>query len=100
MRPIRTVSILLFAGTLITISCSKNTLETGFFDEDVLSISAFLEKNKQEYSRFWEVLQFSDLYHTLNAYNPNGEGFTLFLPTDDAFDRYIQQNDIQQGQQW
>ncbi|MCK4751682.1 MAG: fasciclin domain-containing protein, partial [Bacteroidales bacterium] len=29
----------------------------------------------------------------LNAYNPSGNGFTLFLPSDDAFISYIQEND-------
>ena len=67
--------------------------ETGFFDENVLSLATFLEKNQEEYSNFWELVQVTGLYHTLNAYNPHGDGFTLFLPTDEAFDRYIQRND-------
>lgn len=93
MKLIRTVSFILFAGIFLLGSCNKETTESGFFDENVLSISTFLEQNKEEFSRFWEILQKTELFPTLNAFNPHGDGFTLFLPTDDAFDRYIEQND-------
>ena len=89
----KTVSILLIAGIFLLTSCKKNMNEIGFFDENVLSLATFLEKNQEEYSKFWELVQVTGLYHTLNAYNPHGDGFTLFLPTDEAFDRYIQRND-------
>jgi len=85
--------ILLIVGISALTSCDKSPAQTGFFDENTLSIAAFLEENKEEYSRFWELVQATGLYHTLNAYNPLGNGFTLFLPTDEAFDRYILQND-------
>ena len=93
MTRIKTVSILLISGIFLLTSCKKTMNETGFFDENVLSLATFIEKNQEEYSRFWELVQATGLYHTLNAYNPHGDGFTLFLPTDEAFDRYIQEND-------
>ena len=62
--------------------------DIGFFDENVLSVSTFLEKNKEKYSKYWQIVENTDLYATLNAYNPFGDGYTLFLPTDAAFDRY------------
>ena len=85
--------VLLIAGIFAFTSCKKEPLVTGFFDENVLSISTFIEKNKEEYSKYWQILQSTDLYHTLNAFNPLGEGFTLFLPTDVAFERYIGQSE-------
>ncbi|MCP4312465.1 MAG: fasciclin domain-containing protein [Bacteroidetes bacterium] len=93
MKQTRTVFIILFTGTFLFTSCKKEMKETGFFDENVLSISTFLEHNKEEYSKFWEVIQNAGLYHTLNAFNPHGDGFTLFLPSDEAFERYVQKND-------
>ena len=84
MIQIRTVFVILLTGSLMFSSCKKDTIVTGFFDEDVLSIATFLENNKEEYSKYWEIIQTTGLYHTMNAYNPNGDGFTLFLPTDDA----------------
>jgi len=93
MIQIRTVFVILLTGSILLFSCKKDTIETGFFDENVLSIATFLENNQEEYARYWEIIQTTGLFHTLNAYNPNGDGFTLFLPTDDAFDRYIEQNE-------
>lgn len=93
MTPIRAVLLFIWTGMLFFVSCTKEATETGFFDKDVLSISTFLETNKDVYSRYWQVLENTGLYPTLNAYNPNGEGFTLFLPTDEAFDRYVEQNE-------
>jgi len=93
MRQIRNIAVFLTAGFLLLSSCKKTMNETGFFDENVLSISTFLEANKEEYSKYWQILETTGLYHTLNAFNPHGDGYTLFLPTDEAFDRYIQEND-------
>jgi len=93
MKQIRTVSVILITGIFLLTSCKREMKETGFFDENVLSIATFLEQNQEEYSKFWEVVQKTGLYPTLNAYNPHGDGFTLFLPSDEAFDRYIQHND-------
>jgi len=93
MRQIRFIFCLLAAGMLLITACDVEKKETGFFDENVVSIATFLESNKEEYSRYWQILETTGLYATLNAYNPHGDDYTLFLPTDDAFDRYIQQND-------
>ena len=87
------MAILLVAGCVGIAACSKSMEETGFFDENVVSISTFLENNDEEYSKYWEIVQTTGLYHTLNAFNPLGAGYTLFLPTDAAFDRYIQGNE-------
>ena len=84
-----------FTGSLILLlsSCQKNQMETGFFDEDILSISTFLDANSENFSKFLKIVQQTDLYSTLNAINPNGIGYTLFLPTDEAFERYVEDSD-------
>ena len=38
------------------------------------------------------LLKEGKLFGTLYAYNPYGEDYTLFLPTDKAIDEFIQQN--------
>ena len=85
--------IWIFLGIAFISSCEKNVDQTGFFTPDMVSIATFLEQNKEAYSVYYEMMQQSDLYYTLNAYNPDGVGYTLFLPGDDAFARYIEQND-------
>jgi uncharacterized surface protein with fasciclin (FAS1) repeats len=86
--------IILLAGLiLLLVSCEKQHDDTGFFTEDMLSISTFLEQHGDEYSIFWQIVEKTGMYHALNAYNPSGDGFTLFLPTDEAFERYFQESD-------
>ncbi len=77
---------------LLTSSCDT-TIPGSFIGEDVITISGFLEENQETYSMFWEFLLRTDLKNTLNAYNPNGNGYTLFLPSNQAFNNYIEKNE-------
>jgi hypothetical protein len=52
-----------------------------------------LKKIKTEYSKFFRLLDQGKLLATLYAYNPYGEDYTLFLPTDEAIDHFIQQSE-------
>lgn len=61
----------------------------GFFDEDIISITKFINENQQSYSRFDTLLKVTNIDKALNSYNPNGNNFTLFLPTNEAFNNYI-----------
>jgi len=61
----------------------------GFFDEDIISITKYINENKQSYSKFDTLLKVTNIDKALNSYNPNGNNFTLFLPTDEAFENYI-----------
>ena len=83
----------IIAGIFLCISCTEDLPEAGFYDSDVYSIASFLEDNQEIYSTFWKLIEEAGLYHALNAFNPKGDGYTLFLPTDDAFDRYIEQTE-------
>ena len=80
---------------LVLFSCNTTDDQEliGFSTDDVYSIASYVEENKDEYSKFWQVIETTDSYSILNAYNPNGDGYTLFLPTDNAFDRYIESSD-------
>lgn len=80
--------LLLFA--LLGFSCSTEIEEEVFFDENLLSIADYIEENKDTYSYFYRIMVEGSLYDPLNSYNPHGRNFTLFLPTDEAFERYIQ----------
>ncbi|MCP4313044.1 MAG: fasciclin domain-containing protein [Bacteroidetes bacterium] len=70
-------------------SCFSEMADTGFIDEEEYSISEFLDQNQDQFSRFRELLIVTQKHSTLNAYNPWGDGFTLFLPEDGAFDHFI-----------
>ena len=73
-------------------SCKSDPYGINWIDEDSLTISQYIERNKEEYSKFYRILDKGKLLTTLYAYNPYGEGYTLFLPTDEAIDQFIQQN--------
>lgn len=74
------------------ITCQSDHYESNFIDEDSLTISQYLTKNKDEYSKFYSLLVEGKMLGTLYAYNPHGEGYTLFLPTDKAVEHFIQKD--------
>ena len=82
---------LIILSVLIT-SCKNDPYGSNWFDEENLTISQYLKINQEEYSKFFSLLDKGKLLTTLGAYNPYGEDYTLFLPTDDAIDRFILQN--------
>jgi len=78
---------------LVCFSCERNQDDRVFYQEDLIDIAGYIEKNKEKFNRFYDIMNVGELTDPLSAYNPAGDGsFTLFLPTDEAFDRYIQNN--------
>jgi uncharacterized surface protein with fasciclin (FAS1) repeats len=73
---------------LLVYSCSPEDVRF-FADENQISIAAYLEKNKETYTKFYRIMTEGGMKDPLSAYNPFGNGYTLFLPTDEAFDRYF-----------
>jgi len=78
--------------SLMLFSCDR-TNNQSFFQEDLVEIADYIIKNKETYSRFYDIMTSGELTDPLNAYNPFGIGFTLFLPTDEAFDRFIENSE-------
>lgn len=75
-----------------TASCDFEPSGSDWFAEDNLTISQYIKKNKEEYSKSFRLLAEGKMLNPLYAYNPHGEDYTLFLPTNEAIDRFIQQN--------
>ncbi len=78
--------------SVFTISCESDPYGSNWNEEDSLTISQYLDKNQEEYSKFYRMLVEGKMLSTLYAYNPYGNDYTLFLPTDEAIDHFIQQN--------
>ncbi len=74
------------------ISCENDPDGSNWVEAESLTISQYLDKNQEEYSKFYKLLVEGKMLATLYAYNPYGDDYTLFLPTDDAIDHFIQQN--------
>ena len=81
----------LFVALAMNRSCDTTTDQV-FLGEDVITIAAYIEENQETYSRFWELLLTTNLKSTLSAYNPHGNDYTLFMPSDEAFQNYIEEN--------
>jgi uncharacterized surface protein with fasciclin (FAS1) repeats len=73
-------------------SCESDSHESKWVSEESLTIGQYLEANQKEYSKFYRLLVRGKMLSTLYAYNPHGEGYTLFLPTDSAIEHFIRQN--------
>ncbi len=82
---------MLFTISVILVSCKSDPHEPSW-SEETQTICQFLNNNQQEYSKSYRILEESKLLNTLCGYNPYGDGYTLFLPTNGAIDNFIQQN--------
>lgn len=73
-------------------SCESDPHGSHLYNEDNLTICTYLRSNPKEYSKFTRLLDEGEMLTTLCGYNPYGEGYTLFLPTNEAIDHFIEQN--------
>ena len=72
------------------VGCKPEPIEIAFEDQEDLTIVDYLEENQEEFSSFVEIIIKGDLKDALSAYNPYGDGFTLFLPDNHAIDNFIE----------
>ena len=73
-------------------SCESDPHELHRFNEETPTICEYIRTNPEEFSKFNRILDEGKMLLPLCAYNPNGEGYTLFLPTNEAVDQLIGQN--------
>lgn len=75
-------------------SCKKTDVaEPVFKDMEKYSIYDYIVENKVDYSSFLSILEKSHLDETLSAYNQKGLTYTLFLPDNNAVDKFIKESD-------
>jgi hypothetical protein len=82
------IVLLIFGGFL---SCVDDPIEAGFEDMVRLTIYDYIVENEEEYgySHFLRILERGGIHKTMSAYNPRGIGYTMFLPDNDAVNRFI-----------
>jgi len=86
------IAIILVFVLIWSSSCEEDK-EIKPFYENRFSISEFLQENQDEFNLFYQLLKQGDLERTLTAYNPSGNDYTLFLPTNEAIEKFIEEND-------
>ncbi len=84
---------IVLAGSLLLTACEDPTIEASFEDLEEFTMYDYIVENKEAYSSFLKILESGGLDKTLSAYNPNGEDYTLFLPTDGAIADFISSTD-------
>ncbi len=84
------MSIGILAGI---ISCEEPEIDPGFEDQEQMTIYDYISDHEDSYSSFMKILNAGGIAKTLSAYNPDGIGYTLFLPDNRAIDEFIQESD-------
>jgi uncharacterized surface protein with fasciclin (FAS1) repeats len=84
--------LLFFFGWMILSlnSCYTEYPVEPFFEGEDETIIDYITADEESFSNFENALLNSNLLMTLSARNPNGNRYTLFLPTDEAFEGFIE----------
>lgn len=90
--------LLLCCGSLLLLFACEPTIEQDKISESI-TISEYIEEfataPNPTFSKSWTLLQESNLDNTLRAYNRwSVDGYTFFMPTDEAFEKYIDNHPI------
>ena len=86
-----TAGIVLLIGAAV--SCEETTIEANFEDMIDMTIYDYVVDNDSMFSSFQRILEAGGIDKTLSAYNPDGLDYTLFLPTNEGIDRFIEESD-------
>lgn len=87
------ILLLISVFPILLLESCEPEIQGSFIGENAVTISGYIDKNQETYSIFWKLLINTNLKSALNAYNPNGNGYTLFLPTNHAFELYFAQSE-------
>lgn len=76
------------------LSCVETKIEPIFEDQEKMTIHDYIVAKEDTFSSFHSILKAGGIDMTLSAYNPDGLlGYTLFLPTNDAVDMFIEESE-------
>ena len=60
-------------------------MKLNFEDQEQMTIYDYIVAHEDIYSDFLRILEKGGIDKTLSAYNPNGVGYTLFLPDNQGY---------------
>ncbi|MEX0988117.1 MAG: fasciclin domain-containing protein [Bacteroidales bacterium] len=87
-----TIYSIIAAIFLTAFSCETEPIIADFEDTESMSIYNFIEENDSLYGSFLKILDTTGVGKTMSAYNPYNEGYTLFLPDNNAVDEFISES--------
>jgi uncharacterized surface protein with fasciclin (FAS1) repeats len=88
------VYILFIPGIILWQACEDPVREAGFEDVEVFSIYDYIVENEEQFSLFLDILEKGGMDVTLSAYNPEGNGYTLFLPDNNAIEQFVSESEL------
>jgi len=65
-----------------------------FEDLEQYTILDYIIENEERFSSFMSILEVGELDITLGSYNPKGQDYTLFLPDNEAVDKFISTSNL------
>ena len=81
----------IFLALLMSSCTEEEALEANF--EGLIKVTMYdYIKDDDKFSGFLEILEKGGIDKTLSAFNPHGNGYTLFLPDNNALDKFIDQS--------
>ncbi len=84
-------AVLLHSCELLFPDPDENPL---FNDELQVSLYDYIVENQDQFSSFLSILEAGGLEKTLSAYNPHGNGYTLFMPDNEAIEQFIVEHPV------
>jgi uncharacterized surface protein with fasciclin (FAS1) repeats len=85
--------ISLFISVVWNFSCTEPPeIKPGFEDQRQMTIYDYIAENDSNFSSFMSILKKGGIDKTLSAYNPDGIGYTLFLPDNNAVNQFIEES--------
>jgi uncharacterized surface protein with fasciclin (FAS1) repeats len=76
-------------------SCVQDDkLPITFEDVEKSSIYDYIVERPDSFSSIQRILEVAGIDKTLSAYNPNGDGYTMFLPDNAAIDSFLQTSEV------
>ena len=91
----RKFSFIIISAILImgAYSCEPDPVSPGFEDMEQMTIWDYIKENEERFSSFARILEEGGIAKTMSAYNPDGIGYTRFLPDNAAIEGFIEIND-------
>jgi len=90
----QSVCKILFAVSLPALFLSCEEIPSKFETEDnLVPIMEYLYQYPERFSEFARIAETGEVKDALSAYNPNGNNYTLFIPDNEAFARFLSESD-------
>lgn len=96
LSPGYSMIMLLLGMILLMTFCQKDEEDILFTGDEYQNLLQYIDSSPEEYSSFRRIIEVGRLVDVLSSYNSHtgGNSYTLFLPDNDAVQRFIDENPL------